>query len=343
MLDFVHVGDYKTGTTWLQKYGFRNHPEIHYLGDYFENRKYHSLFHELVDARDLDFDAPSLRRRFLEQIAKENSGSKKVGVSREVLSQTNFITGEHARRNADRIKAVFGPTKIIYIIREQISMLCSMYSQYIKIGGTLNLKDFIFDSIQSKGLINRLKYHKNIAMYKEIFGRENVHVSLFEEFCENRGGFLSRIYGFIGCRDIFYFPEGNSEKLNTSLTRAGCLIQRFFNRFVRTPYNPSANLIPVDKLIGSFVSSSYKEKAERNTILSIIPNYGNLDRDARLSYYINISLINKISKFASSVRVGSRLRVRERTKNLLINEFKDSNKILSEVYGINVKKYNWFC
>lgn len=341
MLDFIHVGDYKTGTTWLQKYGFRNHPEIHYLGDYFENREYHRLFHELIDARDLDFDANSLRRRFSVEMAKEPIQGKKVGVSREVLSQTSFITGENARRNAERLKAVFGYSKVIYVIREQFSMLNSIYNQYVKMGGTLKFEDFIFDPIQAKGLINRLQYDKNIAMYQDIFGAENIHVGLFEEFVQEKRVFLRRIYEFVGCEEIDHFPETGKEKVNPSLTTVACSIQRLLNRFVRNPYNPSSNVLPIDKIITLFLPQHYKSKADINTSRNVIPSYGILDQKARLNFAVNMALTHRIENISSKISLGDPLRLSNKTQNLLRNEFKRSNHILLEKYKLKVDEYGW--
>lgn len=341
MLDFIHVGDYKTGTTWLQQYGFRLHPDIYYLGDYFENRAYNRLFHDLIDARDLDFDADFLRWQFSEEIAKEPIQGKKVGVSREVLSQTNFITGENARRNAERLKAVFGSVKIIYVIREQISMLNSIYSQYVKMGGTLDFEDFIFDPIQAKGLINRLQYDKNIAMYQDVFGVENLHVALFEEFDHNKSFFLRKTYEFIGCEKIDHFPETGKKKVNTSLTTGGCLIQRLLNRYVRNPYNPSSNVLPIDKIIASLLPQYYKLKADISTSENIIPSYGTLDQKARLNFAVNMALTQKIEKMSSRIKLGGPLRLSNKTQDLLKDEFKRSNRVLLEKYKLKVDKYGW--
>ena len=105
ILDFIHVGDYKTGTTWLQRSVLPFHPEIEYLGDVFKKKELQDVLRELVDVRDLDFDAKKLRKKFTKN---SNKGSKKIyWISREALSQSNYITGENAKRNAVRLKEVF--------------------------------------------------------------------------------------------------------------------------------------------------------------------------------------------------------------------------------------------
>ncbi|MDC3244814.1 hypothetical protein OAU16_01050 [Gammaproteobacteria bacterium] len=101
IIDFVHVGDYKTGTSWLQRSIFPFHPEIQYLGDYFKKNELKEVLIELVVIRDLDFDSKKLRKKFNDNFILNNN--KICGLSRESLSQSNYIDGENAERNAKRI------------------------------------------------------------------------------------------------------------------------------------------------------------------------------------------------------------------------------------------------
>ena len=215
--DFIHVGDYKTGTSWLQQTVFPFHPEIQYLGDHFQKSELNQALRELVDIRDLDFDADKIKSVFVQNI---ESNDKIVGISREALSQSNYITGEHALRNAQRLKAVFGEVKIIYVIREQISMLGSIYSQYLKMGGTRSFEDWFLDPIECKGIIERLKYDKNIEMYQEIFGKENVLTLLFEELKHDKKTFLKKLYSFIGCKDTKFQPKESQKKVTRGIGRS---------------------------------------------------------------------------------------------------------------------------
>ena len=340
MIDFIHVGDFKTGTTWMQRFAFRGHPEIRFLGDYFENREYHHLLHELVDSRDLDFKADSLKDRFRRELMKEPSDDRKIGISREVLSQTNFITGENALRNALRIYAVFGPVKFIYVIREQFSMLLSIYSQYVKMGGTLNLRDFIFDPFQARGLLNRLQYHKNVAMYYDIFGRENVHVGIYEQFLTEPRMFLEGIYRFIGCGKSF-FPDNDRKRINNRLTAGGIFVQRVLNRFVRNPYNPSGNIFPLDKLGGLFLSRRFKQRADLNTRWNVIPHYGPFDVGHRINFLINLALTRRIEKLSSKIQFGPDISLPEIAVAAMKTSIRKSNRRLLENYSIPVDRYGW--
>lgn len=340
LIDFIHVGDYKTGTTWLQETVFPLNSEMQYLGDHFNNLELQKVFRELVDARDLDFDAIKLRDSFKENFTREDG--KIVGISREALSQSNYITGEHAKRNAERLKEVFGETKIIYVIREQISMLNSIYSQYIKTGGTRSFQDWFLDPIECKGIIERLKYHKNIEMYYDIFRKENVLVLLFEELKYDKDSFLKKIYKHIGCKDIDFQPIESKKKVNTSLTFYGAIFARFFNGFFRNSYhNYKSTFLNMDKLIYSMLSKEYLEQRDKLTLNYVIPNYESLDKKQRILYSINMGISKRLEKLADLVNIGKKLTVPLDIEEQIKPMFIESNKILKDTYLLEVDKYKW--
>jgi hypothetical protein len=342
LVDFIHVGDYKTGTSWLQRRLFNTHPEIQYLGDFFSNKELQLVLRELVDTRDLDFNGKELNRRFNDHFSKENG--KITGISREALSQSNYITGEHARRNAERIKSVFGETKIIYVIREQYSMISSLYSQYIKMGGTQSFKQWFLDPISCMGIVERLKYHKNIQMYHDIFGEDNVLVLFYEELKLDKNSYLEKIYKFIGCSETNFIPKEASQAVNTSLTTYGIFFSRLCNRFFRnTLHNSTSNIIPIDKIISFFITKNKKERMIKNTVNSIIPCYSGIDDEQRLLYAINVGMMYKIKKISEKIKFGKSpiLDFDCNTKQKLDKHFTESNLILRDKYLLDVDAYNW--
>lgn len=340
IVDFIHVGDYKTGTSWLQETVFPMHPEIQYLGDHFSNEKLQLVLRELVDIRDLDYNPEKLKKKFLENYNK--IPGKISGISREALSQADYISGEHAKRNAQRIKDVFGNVKIIYVIREQISMLGSIYSQYVKIGGTRSFEDWFLDPLECKGIIDRLKYDKNIQMYYDIFGRENVLVLLFEELREDKKEFLEKIYSFIGCKDINFIPKESEKAVNTSLTTHGAAVARFLHRFVRNYYHNLGNtVLGLDKIIYRFGPKKLVENRRLKSEQWFVPNYGKIDEKQRTLASINMALARNIEMVAGKIKTGKKLKVPDTTAQQIKPLFKESNSILKEKYGLKVDKYGW--
>lgn len=345
MINFIHIGDYKTGTSWMQKYAFNLHPEIKYLGDPFNkkvDKEFNQLMYELVDSRDVDFNADTFRAKIVKKLNKISSLDKITGMSREAFSASNYITGEHARRNAERIKAVFRDVKIIFIIREQFSMLASIYSQYIKMGGTLTITDFILDSFECRGILERLKYHKTLAMYLEIFGSDKVHFDLFERFRKNKRHFLKDIYAFIGCRDADFFPSEDKTIVNISLTTVGVAFARFCNHFIRSyHHNRAAKFIPVDKMIAKILPKEKKVEMIKNTEQTIIPSYGKLDAKYRLCFAVNSLLLGRIKGLSEKIPFGQKIKVPAEIKKNLEDQFKESNTILLQRYNLPVDQYRW--
>lgn len=339
MIDAIHIGDYKTGTSWLQCHAFQQHPELVYVdwpSTYPETAK---LFYELVGARDLDFDPIGLRDRFKREIDKIDRAGKKLIVSREALCG-EFISGEHVRRIAERLFQVFGKTKILLVIREQFSMLASIYSQYVKIGGTLSLRDFIWDPLEAKNLMIRLQYEKQIQAYVEIFGRENVSVRLFDELRHDKTRFLKEVFSFIGCQDVDFLPE-ESGLTNPSLTTIGVACQRVLNRFVRTHTNPSANVLPLDKLIALFLSSRQKESLLRSAMVQL--PWASVQENTRpyLLYAINMALNQRFSEWCESIRFGQKIEIPLDVRERLHSAFVAGNRKLVSNYGLNLEKYGW--
>ncbi len=339
MIDFIHVGDFKTGTTWFQNYFYPKHPDVKYLGGPFANYALEKYLHELIDCRDLDFNQKYLRENIDKELRKYPREFQ-IGICREVFSCTNFITGENARRNAERLFSIFGNVKVIFIIREQLSMLLSIYSQYIKMGGTLSLSSFIFDPIVSRGLLERLKWHKQIKMYNEIFGSSNVFVGLYEDFNFNKENFIDSLCVFLEIRKIVL---GNEQyiRANKSLTSVGCGFARYSNRLFRSNYNSGVNHHILNKILLAIASKNTTINIDKDTIKRVIPNYGKLDYAERLNYGLNFAAISSLRKIFSSINIGKNIEISQSIKQSIINEFRYSNRILIDEYKLPVKHYGY--
>jgi len=101
---------------------------------------------------------------------------------------------------AKRLKALFQDAHIIFTIRNQIKALESFYGNHGRLlsdvpkpfyGRHVSLDNWLSYAFQNRertyiGLIN---YHETITMYEKIFGRNRVHVFLFEEFVRDKKEF----------------------------------------------------------------------------------------------------------------------------------------------------------
>lgn len=339
MIDLIHIGDYKTGTTWLQNYIFQQHPELIYVDNPAIYPKIASLFHELVDTRDLDFNPISLREKFQFEIGMIDSQGKKLIVSREALSG-HFLSGEHSRRIAERLKAIFGKVKVLVVIREQLSMLTSSYSQYVKAGGTLTLHDFVFDPIVSKKMLSRLQYENQIQTYYEIFGMDQVMVKLYEELRYDNAKFLRDIFLFAGCKNTHFQLEVTGVT-NPSLTSIGLLAQRWLNRFTRTHFNPGANIFPLDRLIAALLPYTKRQRLLKSIQIQLPGIAVTENSEVYLRYAINMGLNFRFSQWCEKIRIGKKIELPKSIINQLHPVFAPRNHILIDKYGLAVDKYGW--
>jgi hypothetical protein len=339
MFDLVHIGDYKTGTTWLQKHAFQQHPEIICADNPAVYPEIAKLFYELVLVRDLDFEPKIMRERFLNEVGKIDRSGKRLVVSRESLFG-NFLSGENSRRIAERMFQVFGPIKILLVIREQFSMLASIYSQYVKIGGSLSLRDFIWDPFVSKDLIARLQYEKVIRAYVDIFGPENISIRLFEDMKGDNDSFLNYVYTLSGCENTNFTPGVNG-RTNPSLTTAGAVVQRILNRFVRTQVNPNASMLPFDKIIASLLPLSKKESLLDSARIQLPDARVDQVPEAYLVYAVNMGMNLKLSVLCEKIQFGRKIEVPFDLREQLTAEFIPGNRILLETYGLSLNKHGW--
>lgn len=339
MINVLHIGDYKTGTSFWQECVWPHHPDVSYVDDPERYPEIVELRHRLVDSRDLDFDANRLRDEFSKALANTQSKKKVKVMCCEALSGS-FPSGRDARQIAERLRSVFGQVKVFYVIREQFSMLKAYYSQYVKIGGTLPFREFVFDPAISAGMIEKLKYHKQIAAYQDIFGKKNVFVGLFEDFKKDNLCFVKRVFEFSGC-SVDWDLVRSMKVINPSLSSIGLEVQRFLNRFLRNDMNPRWPLVPWDKVVSMMLSGEQKERLLQGARRRLVYNRSDGDKDIVLLYAINFAITVHLSRICERIQIGPKIRVPEDVVEALQSEFVESNRLLESGFGLPIRKFGW--
>ncbi len=242
MIDFIHIGYHKTGTTWLQYHGLRKHPNI-ILINFKRNQDarivdvpgVNKLLRQLCSMSDFDFQPEYFKEKFKEIISKYTTSSSAIGVSFEGLSGNN-LNGNDSARIANRVFEIFGPTKIIIVIRNQIDMINSIYKQYIQTGGTLSIKQFLDkDRFPVADLINKLQYNKLINYYQQLYSKENVFIGVYELFKLDKEEFMKDLYNFIGVKSKLIYGDSdiyiNKSHHYLTLRVDRCINLLFANRY----------------------------------------------------------------------------------------------------------------
>jgi hypothetical protein len=227
----VHIGHHKTATTWFQKSFY---PAV--TSHRFIESKI--VREALLAPNGLSFEADRAR-----DLIVEAADGAPVLLCDERLSGSYLAGGLHGMvppEVARRVKAIFPDARIVIGIRAQPGMLAACYSQYVKDGGTFGVKRFLFpDSYFFAASEHRahaprfdlghFEYQRLIRVYFDLFGKENVHVVLFERF---RAGPVDCARGLAENLGLtFDAARVSADVRNPALNRSALRVARLFNLF----------------------------------------------------------------------------------------------------------------
>ncbi|BDX37704.1 hypothetical protein CYCD_10590 [Tenuifilaceae bacterium CYCD] len=231
----IHIGYPRTATTWFQKVFY---PKLKNI--YFIDRN--TLSDHLIFKDALRFNPFETKKYFIEQ-----SLGKRIFICEELLLgglDIGYGSGEFILQTANKVKSVIGDAEIVVFIRNQHDVLESAYSQYIKSGGTYSVEKYLglgerFNRrFQNYHLFNPIlfDYTNIINLYVNLYGKENVYVFLYEDFCSNPNHFIDNY-----CLK-FNIPKSESfdveKRKNIRLTSTSVFVLRFLNHFTQrnTPF-----------------------------------------------------------------------------------------------------------
>ena len=191
-IDIVfHVGLHKTGTTFLQKEIFGKSPDVFLTREPILHMGYKSNKVNVVSLESL------------------SGVPHKPSVNQECR---NVVI--------DRIYWVYPRAKIILGLRDKKSWLCSVYSQYIKTGGTKLFNDW-YTNVFDKSLLDFKGYEKHIRSFFD-----NVLVYQYEQLNDDEKSFTKQICDFIGIS----IPEHENKVYNKCLSDKEIRRYRFMNK-----------------------------------------------------------------------------------------------------------------
>ncbi|OAV46191.1 sulfotransferase domain-containing protein [Lewinella sp. 4G2] len=202
----IHIGYHKTGSSWLQQQLFiRGRAPFAPLS---KNPRGSStlawnfiLNDEGYVLSPYDDNTEEITRHYGE-IERSNPVLYPVELlSWERLSGGPNSGGEDTRSIARRLHRAFPNAQVLIVIRRQQDWILSNYFEYLTAGGTHSLTKYLRftdDGERSGFNPERLKYHLLVTDYQERFGAEKVLVLTYEDFRDNKEGFLNDLSSFIG-------------------------------------------------------------------------------------------------------------------------------------------------
>jgi len=216
---YLHVGYPKTATTTFQKHLFPAHPQIDYLGKFCPSYGYRSdalatEINRLISADDVDYDAGATLKTIIDPLRRQSKADRTL-----LLSSESFIHPWANNRGiiARRIKDALQPCRILITIREQIDIIRSFYNLHGRFGQYLFLcKDreplefplpfdrWLHYCLQEfdRNFLATIQYHQVISFYASVFGHENVCVLLFEQFVQDKPGYVEDLCRFLQIDDF---------------------------------------------------------------------------------------------------------------------------------------------
>jgi len=122
-------------------------------------------------------------------------------ISHESLSGSPHAGGFDSRDICRRLSEVFEHPKILIVIREQKSLILSLYYSYLRWGGGLSLKNYLQQPYEGLSPVfdkRNFLFNNLISMYRDAFGKYKVLVLAYEMFKNEPEYFMNRLSGFSG-------------------------------------------------------------------------------------------------------------------------------------------------
>lgn len=231
---YLHVGYHKTATTFFQHSVFPNLKNVRYI----KKPKLRDDFRKVKLKKLSDAQIKEIRNRILHR----RRGEKPLLISYEELSGNPFIR-KKTKSQTDILKdlrRIFPASKfdvrIIVGLRDQVTLLTSLYVQYIQQGGVFTPHEFI-EHFKEHDLIKNYNFNRYLRNIEDIFG-DNYYVMVYETFKKNSEEEMLRLLNYMGEPEIPEY-EVDDRWVNKSLGKLQVPIVRKLNRFFKSPKNPN--------------------------------------------------------------------------------------------------------
>jgi hypothetical protein len=340
MVDVIHIGDYKTGTSWLQTVGWPSQKHLYFAGDPV-NSELDRLLRVLTHGEDQDFlDGNIIEKLQIESARlRRLSDGKKVVLSREAFSCQCAFNGSNALRTAARLKLTFPDAKIIYFIRRQTDFFLSLYSQYLKLGGTLTQKDFFYSTYFNRRMISRMKYSSVIKSYCDLFDQNNVLIQTYEEMRHDNEGVLKKLVNFVDV-EFTDISLNYAQLVNPSLRHWQCILLRYINKFLRGNFNHK-NISLAGKLLFIILPRGKKVQYLKASRAHDFGAKFASNKLHRIMKQFDWYLHNKISEVLSGVQIGPKLKIEQEIAADIESRVAKDNQLIEQSLDLKLKRWSY--
>ena len=245
----IHVGVQKAGSTWLQKEVFPTFKDVTVLTKEIES---YAIFHRyLIYGKPVGDDEDSQQRRdTLDRLLAEiESEDRTYLLSSEGLSGSQYLKGFDQNAIKQRIQELNCEKKILLLVREQKSLLRSIYKQYVLDGGTLDEDQFQDSRLNAKFLdVGFFDFQSKCELWMDCVTKDNFKVMAYEDISRyGHQTFAAKIGEFFG---LELSGKVDERWVRTGLTGTRLRMVRWFNRYCSSNLNPHGGFTLHSSVLG---------------------------------------------------------------------------------------------
>ena len=184
----VHIGPQKTGSTLLQEAIF-SRPELGFATPLTRDE----IVDRFIAVDDYRFDAGAAREFFEARCLDRGCGVDDIRVvSHESLSGNLHSGGHGSREILTRLVATFPEAVFVTFVREQASLSCSAYKQFVRDGGCASPKGYFsvpeaWSNQVPRFRFEHLEFDRIVDWLFDAVGRERTVVLPYEWFRRDPG------------------------------------------------------------------------------------------------------------------------------------------------------------
>ena len=249
----VHIGMPKTGTTSLQELYFNRHPDLAYLGqtNIWDKPDAKNMLKGLILGDNSDVSKEEIHKIRDDALARKSA----LVISDEALTMGEFmlrsgrwpIVSNHYTA-AKQIKQLLGDVHILIVIRNQADWLYSWHRQGLKTAKYSEteyncwLKYDLGESAER--LFNLLNYDELYDAYVSVFGKELVHLKIYEQYMDNLEQIAIEFISCLGLNPADYPGLMGNEKRNITSDKFNG-VPKYLQKFIRlSPIRTIVKMIP---------------------------------------------------------------------------------------------------
>lgn len=194
----IHIGLHKCASSFLLHEVFAKNPHLMCLS----GADKLVLTNSLTSAASPYFDRSECLALFEKMLLTPAKVNNQVPVfSAERLSGIPYFGSFDRLTIGLRLSQLFPNVKILIVIRNQQDLIKSVYGQYIKIGGTLKITDFLHHRWKGPEFshfnLEQFDFYKLYQHYSNVFSPAQVLILPFEQLAMDPEIFIHKIYKFI--------------------------------------------------------------------------------------------------------------------------------------------------